>query len=286
MPEYAEDGNQAGKPPVRQTAVAQRPHFAYKHDMALRTSTLCLCFLLLLPSLPALAERGVLRVSFNPLPPWKILDDNGTPGGIDIAFLNLLAKRMDLELKLVQLPFKRGLKMVEHGEIDLMTGMLRRPEREEYAHFLTPPYKNRSNKAVYVLKGRENTVTEYEDMHSLIIGTQLGSRYFPRFDGDGAIAKSEVKTMDLNIKMLLAGRIDAFIVTEEAGDHRLARLGLTNVIVKARYAYHDRQGVYMILSKRSPLAARLAEFNRVMRDLVEHGEFERVQREFLSGGTD
>ncbi|BDQ33681.1 hypothetical protein JCM14722_12230 [Pseudodesulfovibrio portus] len=251
--------------------------------MAPRILTLCLCLaLLFLPPLPAPAESGVLRVSFNPLPPWKVLGDDGTPGGIDIEFLHLLAKRMDLALDFVQLPFKRGLKMVEHGEIDLMVGVLRRPEREGYAHFLTPPYKNRTNKAVYVLKGREDTITRYEDMRSLVIGTQLGSKYFPRFDSDAAIEKSEVKTIDLNIKMLRAGRIDAFINTEASADYLLARIGLTNVIGKARYAYHEHQDVHMILSKRSPHAYRVAEFDKVMRDLVEHGEFERIKDDFLS----
>lgn len=241
-----------------------------------------LIFFLLLLSPPAQAASGVLRVSFNPLPPWKTLDKNGAPGGIDIAFLRLLAERMDLEVRIVQFPFKRGLKLLEYGEIDLMTGMLRCPEREDYAHFLVPPYKTRTNKALYVLKGREDSISRYEDMRRMVIGTQLGSKYFPRFDADRDILKSEVKDVDTNIKMLLAGRIDAFINSETSADYRLARRGLTDAIGKARYVYAKEQDVHMALSKRSPLASRLDEFNRVMRDLVEGGEFDRIRQAFLS----
>lgn len=250
--------------------------------MSKRMLTLCLCLLALLPASEAWAADAVLRVSFNPLPPWKIVNKDGTIGGIDMALLGMLAERMHLNIEFVRLPFKRGLNMVEHGEIDLMTGVLRRAERERFAHFLTPPYKDHSNKAFYVLKGREDTITRYEDLRSLVIGTQLGSRYFPRFDQDGAIEKSEVKTVDLNIKMLLAGRIDAFVNTEAAADYRLSRLGLTDVIGKAPYVYSKRQAVHMILSKRSPLAGRLAEFNRTLRELLDEGWLERIQEKYLS----
>jgi polar amino acid transport system substrate-binding protein len=228
------------------------------------------------------AATGDLRVAFNTLPPWKILDDNGHPSGIDIEFLYLLAERMHLTVKFIHLPFKRGLKMLEHGDVDLMVGVLRRPERETFAHFLTPAYKNKTHKAFYVLTGRENILKEYNDMHHLKIGTQLGGKYFPRFDADKEIEKVVVKTTELNIKMLLAKRIDAFITTEAAGDYRLAQSGMTNTISKARYIYHKQQDVFMILSKRSPHTRRLAEFNSVMRDLVESGEFENISNNFFS----
>jgi len=221
-------------------------------------------------------------VSFNTLPPWKTLDENGNVGGIDIEFLHLVAKRMHLDVEFVHLPFKRGLKMLEHGNVDLMVGVLHRPEREAFAHFLMPPYKNKTNKALYVLRGNEDWITEYEDMHSLRIGTQLGGKYFPRFDTDKSISKSSVKSFELNIKMLLAGRIDAFITTEAAGDYRLARSGLADSITKARYVYHNEQDVCMVLSKRSSHAPRLAEFNNVMRELVEGGMFEQVKKEYIS----
>ena len=247
---------------------------------------LCLCLLFLLPQpLSARAESEVLRVSFNPLPPWKVIDDNGTPDGIDIAFLHLLAERMNLKVEFVHLPFKRGLKTLEYGGIDLMIGVLRRPDREVYAHFLTPAYKSRTNKAFYVLKGKEDSITEYEDLRPLVVGTQLGGKYFPRFDNDAGIRKAEVKDTEFNIRMLLAGRIDTFITTEVVGDYRLARLGMTDRIAKARYVYCKQQDVHMILSRKSPLAPRLAEFNTVIRDLVEHGEFERIEERFLSSGT-
>lgn len=232
-------------------------------------------------AIPGRAADNVLRVAFNSFPPSKVRMPDGTYGGSDIALLRLLAERMDLRLEFEDVPFKRGLKMVEFGDIDLSVGVLYRPERERYAHFLTPPYAKKTDKAFYVLKGKEHSLTCYEDLHKLVVGTQIGTRYFPFFDNDPAIAKSEVVDLHLNIRMLRAGRIDTFIVTENTGDKKLAEKGLTNIIVKAPYTYSEPQSVHMVLSKRSPLAARLDEFNHHLGELVESGAYQRILEEYL-----
>lgn len=247
----------------------------------LLTAFLCV-FLTLTAAAPGLAEGGTLRVAFNSFPPAKVKHADGTYGGIDITLLQLLAKRLDLDIQFEDMPFKRGLKMVEHGDIDLAVGVLRRPEREEYAHFLTPPYSDTTAKVFYVLKGKEQTITRYEDLHTLIIGTQIGTKYFPCFDNDRAIAKHEVSDIHLNVRMLRARRIDAFIMSEFSGDKQLAELDLEGVIVKAPYKHIDPQSVYMILSKRSQHAPRLDEFNKELRTLIESGTYKRIEREFLS----
>ncbi|MFH1914388.1 MAG: transporter substrate-binding domain-containing protein [Pseudomonadota bacterium] len=226
-------------------------------------------------------ENTVLRVSFNDLPPWKVLGPSGEPAGIDIEFVDMLAARMGLTVEYAHYPFKRGLKMMESGEIDLMIGVLRRPEREEYLHFIEPPYKNETCKAFFVLKGREHTISSHADLRGLRVGTILGVGYYPEFDDDSLIAKYPVNSPDLNIKMLLAGRIDAFVSTEAAGDYRVAAGGLGGTVVKALHVYRERQDVHMVLSRQSPHAVRLEEFNRAMAELVAEGALGRAKEQFL-----
>lgn len=237
--------------------------------------------LLIAAPVHARQKSDTLRVAFNELPPWKVLVDNGQPGGIDIDFLELVAHRMGLEIEFTILPFKRGLKMLEIGEVDLMVGILRRPDRERIYHFVEPAYKTNSDKAFFILKGSEGLITSHEDLHTLTVGTQLGTKYYPRFDTDTAITRSAVKEIDLNIKMLLAGRIDTFIVTETVGDYHVAHLKLDHRIAKAKFAHRKQINVHMAISKRSRYAARLDEFNAVVRELLDQGEFERVKAEFL-----
>lgn len=237
------------------------------------------------PWSPARAADGVLRVSFNDLPPWKVLGPKGEPAGIDIEFLEMLAARMGLAVEYVHYPFKRGLKMMEVGEIDLMIGVLRRAEREAYLHYIEPPYKSETSKAFFVLRGRERAIAAHDDLRGLRVGTVLGGRYYPEFDDDPRIVKYAVTSPDLNFKMLLAGRIDAFVMTETAGDYRVARSGLADRIAKADYVHRESQDVYMVLSRRSTHAARLGEFNRVMAGLVSEGGFDRARDTFIGSAA-
>ncbi|ADU61547.1 MAG: transporter substrate-binding domain-containing protein [Pseudodesulfovibrio sp.] len=230
---------------------------------------------------PVLADGGVLRVSFNDLPPWKVLGPKGEPTGIDVEFLNMLAARMGLTVEYVHYPFKRGLKLTESGDVDAMIGVLRRPEREAYLHYIEPAYKHETSKAFFVLKGRENTIARHEDLYGLRVGTVLGGRYYPGFDDDTRIFKHPVTSYDLNFRMLLAGRIDAVVMTETAGVYRVAQLGLGNTVVKATYVHRDHQDVYMVLSKRSVHADRLEEFSRVMDELVREGALDAVAARFF-----
>jgi len=249
--------------------------------LALAGAVLAVCIGLALTPAALAGDEDVLRVSFNDLPPWKILGQDGKPTGVDVEFLDMLANRLGLTVEYVHYPFKRGLKMMESGEIDLMIGVLRRPEREAYLHFIEPPYKNESSKAFFVLKGREHAIASHDDLHGLRVGTVLGGLYYPEFDDDSLIDKYPVTSPDLNISMLLAGRIDAFVMTETAGDCRVAERGLEAEVVKARYVYREHQDVYMVLSRNSPHVARLGEFNRAMAQLVAEGAFARVTERFM-----
>lgn len=234
---------------------------------------------LLLPT-PVRAQHDVLNVAFSEHPPWKVLDKDGIPGGIDIAFLRMLADRLDLDLQFHHVPFKRGLAMLQSGELDIMTGVLKRPVRELYLHFIEPAYKNSSNKAFYVRKGQESLITRHEDLSGLDIGTGLGAKYYPRFDTDKSFIRHPVSDADLSIKMLLVGRVDAFIMTESAGDYRLALQGLSRKVGKAGYIYREKQGVYMVLSKNSIHTERLADFNRVMAEMVNEGVMNQIKADF------
>lgn len=241
--------------------------------------------LVLLPGMSH-AQKDELRVGFSEHPPWKMLDKHGEPTGIDIELLRMLAQRMGLALSFHHYPFKRGLRMLELGDIDMMTGVLHRQERERYLHFLVPPYKTRSSKVFYVKKGREKSITCYEDLLSLKVGTGLGANYFPRFDSDDRIDKYPVNAADLNLRMLLAGRIDTFVMTESSGDYRIAAFGLRGEVTKAEFAHRESQGVYLVLSKSSRFADRLDEMEGVLAELIRAGVHDQLRTHFyedLSG---
>ncbi|XXJ19887.1 substrate-binding periplasmic protein [Desulfovibrio caledoniensis] len=235
-----------------------------------------LLLLFIFSPIPSTAEDGVLRVALDPFPPWKYLNSIGEPCGMDVNLIDLIAERMGLEVEYSMYPFSRALYLLEYGDADMMSGVLRRKEREAYLHYLEPPYKDHSDKAFYMLRGRERLLRAYEDLHSLRVGTQIGTKYFPEFDHDPKIDKTAARSFELNLRMLLANRVDVVVNTEVAGDYEIRQLGLQGALVKAPYLYRKKQEVYMVLSKKSPLAARLDEFNSVLADLIREGAFRDI----------
>ncbi|WP_147819598.1 substrate-binding periplasmic protein [Salidesulfovibrio onnuriiensis] len=225
------------------------------------------------------AEPEVIRVQFSVMAPWKE-GKAGNEHGIDIEFLRLLAQRMNLRIEFVHVPFARGLVCLEEGSIDLMPCVLHREDREMCMHFIQPPYHQFSPKAFYVLKDGGPAINSYTDLYGLRIGTVIGARYFSRFDEDIRLNKDAVRNSELNFKKLLDGRIDAMVLSETHGDRQLEHLDYAHRITKARYKYQRTNHVHMVLSRQSPLAERLDEFNMHMAALVREGAREKIKKKY------
>lgn len=248
------------------------------HIFILFTATLFLFFAV---EHVVMAGPDTMRVAFSESPPAKMLDSNGKPSGIDTEFVEELARRLGLHVDYNIVPFKRGLLMLKQGSADLMTGVLMREEREEYLYFLQPAYRRNSDKVFYVRKGEEDLILSRQDLQKRTVATVLGARYYPDFDADEKINKVKVNNPDAVFAILAAGRVDAAISWELSGDFRLARLGLTDQIGKAKYAYREEQDVFLALSKNSPLAPMLLQVEAEMKKMLREGVYEQIKQKYL-----
>lgn len=230
----------------------------------------------------AQAEQQVLRVVCDNYPPWKFKDANGQFVGIDLELLQIIAKKMDLRIECVTSDFRLGLKLLEAGDADIITNLYRRPEREEFLHFLEPPYLTHSDTVFYALKGNEHNVQRYADLKGKKVGVLKGVKYYPQFDEDTTIDKVEMPSFTEGVRHLLAGQIDVLINSEVEGDYMLASGRIDVFVVKSDFAYREPQDGYMAISKMSPLVGRLKEFNSLAAQIVKEGTVNRVKAEFLS----
>ncbi len=100
--------------------------------------------------------------------------------GPDAKILTAIAEELNAEKLFQYAPFKRRLLMMERGDIDMVCGLLRRPEREAYIHYVLPPYKKRSDTIFFVPKGNTGQIRSYEDLKILKIGEILKTYYTDR----------------------------------------------------------------------------------------------------------
>jgi len=226
-------------------------------------------------SIPSLYSQEIIKIPFPLSPPWRHVTD-GKIDGVDGLLIAALASKLNAKVEFEVLPFKRALKEIEMGRLDMMSGLLYRLSREEFLHYIKPEYKKRSNKAFYVLKGKGHTIKEYEDLAPMRIGLRMGVKYFPRFDEDKQLQKYAVRENHLNIDKLQKSRIDTFIISRAVGEYLIKEAGLTDRIEMAEFGYSKENPVFIGISQKSPWAKRHEEISAIFAEMASSGEIDRL----------
>lgn len=229
---------------------------------------------------PSAARAEVLHYSNEHWPPYVIVDQAGEMSGIDLEILRELARRLNLTVEATTCNWVQCLRKMETGRQDVISAALRRPEREKYMFYITPPYILCSNKLFYILRGSGVEINGYRDVHGLKVGVLNGSAYFAPFDDDPKVNKVAVLRTEQLLYMLNAGRLDAMIGTELVTDYLIRERGLEGRFVKSAFRHDSGTPFHFAISKKSPLAAMLPRFNAVMKALIDEGFVARVVEKY------
>ena len=207
--------------------------------------------------------------------------DEGYTEGVNYAILEVLAQRLNVDLELRVAPFQRQLFFMQTGTIDIMIGLLKRPEREDYIHFASPPYKNRSDTVFFLRRNQPpGMIQSYEDLRKLRIGTITGAKYFPRFDKDYTLVKEGIPSLAANVDKLLLGRLDTLIAADATAIDMIYRLGKCDQVHMADFRYAGTKEVFVGISKKSPWMAERQRVEQVIRKMIEAGEFRRIMKAY------
>jgi len=211
-------------------------------------------------------------------PPFRMRTDWGFVG-LDIDLMNEVARRMDISVMALRYPWGRSLKSMEAGTVDLMTGLAYRDERAEYVAYTEPPYFQCST-VFYTQAGQADRLKAYDDLAEMSVGYVLHSAYFERFDQDESLNKIGMAEEINLIEMLKKKRLDAIVGTDCQIDYQIQADNLSDLIEKADYRPGNSVDLYVGISKKSPWANRLDEFNATIRDLVEEGFVEEAAKAY------
>lgn len=199
-----------------------------------------------------------------------------TKDGPDEHILNAVAEKLGARIIFRYAPFKRRLLMMKSGHVDLVCGLLKRPEREAYIHYVLPPYKERSDTIFFVPKGRGHTIQSFDDLIGLKIGVTRGSKYFLKFDNSGQLNRETVHEATANFRKLLLERIDAMIIDESAGIDLLHKLNIAGRLEIADYRFSRKKSVYFGISKASALMEDLARVESVIQGMIQSGQIRQI----------
>lgn len=198
--------------------------------------------------------------------------------GPDALLMSAVAQVLGLKASFRNSPFKRRLIMMENGDIDMICGLLHRPGREAFIHYIHLPYKTRSDTIFFVLQKNSGRIRTYEDLKGLKIGVSRGSKYFERFDLDTTLSKESALSQN-NFKKLLLGRIDTVIQDESNGIFLIHDLKAQDRIVMSPFRFSNEKKVYFGISRKSWMMDDLERIERALETFITSGR----AREIISG---
>ncbi|WP_147819922.1 substrate-binding periplasmic protein [Salidesulfovibrio onnuriiensis] len=177
---------------------------------------LCLTILLATLALPAWAyETTPLRLGMDIWPPYEFQTTSGRPAGIAFETTRTVLAEMGIELRSVEvLPWARGLKMLEHGEIDVLISGVRTKERESIFHYPEESIITAEWRA-FVHCGQSNPAafTTIETLDKKTVGTVRSYNYPEKFMKklDSIALIDKVNTDETNFRKLVTDRVDVVL---------------------------------------------------------------------------
>lgn len=241
-----------------------------------------LLYIMMLLFLKTAAAAEPVNIAIEIWPPFRIIDKEHSDRfkGIDVDLMNEICSRLDLEASFHRLPWARCLEFIKNGDADMITGLARTIEREEYIQYIKPSYYTVSN-AFYVQKGKSKLIKSYDDLYHFRIGYSINSAYFEPFNSDVSLKKTGVSTERQLILMLVHGHIDTIVGTDCNVAYDLAQMGLSGSVEQTEYKPETANKLYIGISKKSKFLKQYEIFEAAMEDIVKTGELSRITKKYL-----
>lgn len=227
-------------------------------------------------------KRKTLLLATHIEPPLAYLSDSIITGS-NIEVARLLAKKMNVQLRFVQCPFARCLSLLKNGQVDMMVGVKKTSEREQYLNYLSKPYTTRITPVrFYLRRSYSQDIANYDDLKDMSIGVLRGATYFERFDNDSQLNKLEVTTHAQLVDMFLKGRFDTFLGREISIKRHVSKDIYHKDMKLASYIYHKKNDSYIVVSKKSDFNMHVGELSKQLESSIASGEIDQIAKKYIA----
>jgi two-component system, NtrC family, sensor kinase len=204
-----------------------------------------------LEPMPQPARRVIVVGGDHNYPPHEFLNESGEPDGYNVEMTRAIARVMDLEVKIVLGPWDQLRDQLKAGEIDIIQGILKSSEREEYLDF-SAPYAIISQ-SIFARKGEYKNITlsHLRGREVIIQGGGFMHEYL-RTNSPEAVFVPVDTHVDA-LRLLAEGKHDFAVVAVPLGIYLQKKYQLTNIepvsapLTNAPYCYAVPKGRSEIL---------------------------------------
>jgi polar amino acid transport system substrate-binding protein len=237
------------------------------------------------PEQRASAENMKLIMGWQSWAPFTYQDSNNILTGLDIEIITHIFNSAGYAVEYKEVPWARSLKWIEDGKIHIGASAMKTPEREAYAYFSDPYYKE-----IYVLFVRKGESSKYplKNLHDIIgcsfrLGVMRDSLYGAEFDRlmkNPAFSRhiEEVTTDEQNHKKLLAKRFDGFIqeYSRMSTDGRMS-----GIFEKVEPLFViEENNLHVMFSKQTTTPKIVRVFNAGLKKIQGDGTYQKIFKKY------
>lgn len=164
------------------------------------------------------------RFSTFPFQPWGFTQENEIKGIIpDIA--KAIAEEAGLDIDIKIMPYARIKRGLEEGTPDI-TILSKNPDHKEHTRYIVELFTQ--NFILLTSKDRKvSNLDEFLAKEDQLIGFLRGTYIPPNMETGKKITKHPVKDFSQGLRMLNAGRLDAFLTIDKTALYESKRLGIS-----------------------------------------------------------
>jgi polar amino acid transport system substrate-binding protein len=213
--------------------------------------------------------------------PHYFKDSNNKWSGVSVDLARTLVEEAGCRLNTIDVPWSRALKLLESGEIDLLTNFTFTEQRANIAQFLGPHYVEKA--AFLAKKNISEKVTTISDLAHFdgLIGLTRGAFFGPKFEkfvlqDQQVLAKLvRLNTNKERYSMLTLGRLDAVIDDELAASYFLTSVKNADDNYGIRFTL-DNSPVYFALSRNSVPQLVRTKLNQAWKHMLKNKVLEKI----------
>ncbi len=227
------------------------------------------------------ANEPVVKIVGDPWPPWMQQEKGAKPTGYAIEIVQELFKRLNLNIDIRIVPFKRALAKVKYGEADAILMVAKNKERSQYMLFNIPMKETLFH--LYHTDTLKNFGWQkWQELQPYKIGIVGGFNYGK--DWDNARKKYSYKTFEVtkdiqNIGKLLNGRVD-LIILEKSNAIALFKgnLKFKNQLKPAEKPIFEAIN-HLGISKKSFLASKITMIHETLQKMKKDGTYAQTLKD-------
>ena len=201
-------------------------------------------------------------------PPFIYSDGNKVKGPIVDKVVHTFSKlnvNVDIQILLIA----RGLLMVKNGDVDAYFSLKRTPEREHDLLFTKVPLIQQPFVFFINKNSKINWNGNLENIKNYKIGVVSKTSYGKIFDDcvkKGLFTNlDEAQSFELNIKKLIAGRIDLVINSYDVGMYLIQKLNAENQVIALEPSIETIDS-YLAFTKTKDYASLAEQFDEILKE--------------------